>query len=36
MEILIWNKVGFIDKFVLKFVVDSILKDYHAESCGRT
>lgn len=32
MEILLWNEVGFIDKFLLQFVVDSILNDYHAGS----
>lgn len=36
MEISLWNEVGFIDKFLLKFVVDSILKDYYAESWGGT
>lgn len=31
MEILLRNEVGFINKFLVKFVVDSILKDYRAE-----
>lgn len=36
IEILLWNEVGFIDKLLLKFVIDNIVKNYNAESWGRT